>query len=702
MKTGIAFKVMLLVILSILLTLTGAILSAYLSVQNGFEKLALSGSVADKNIVEFIYSKEKSNCIDLAAAQSIRNQVITGLLDKNVESLQSVGVQAVKTGQMDSMVFLDAGGAVLAKAGEGVVDETVRNQYCAKQALAGSSCAAPEKEDAAGVVLRAASPVMKDGKVIGAVVIGKNLTAGNKFVDNVKKLLGSEVSIFWGDTRLSTTIEKDGVRATGTRLDNPEVSSAVLSNGKEFYTHTKMFGEDIMGGYWPLKGGDSAVAGMLFVGKNLSGIEDVQQGIIHKIFLASLGCLVVLAVVGLIFSRRLVGPILVLSEYARKIAGGAYDEQLDIKARDEIAVLAGSVGQMVANIKAKMEESDGAKSRAEVEADKAHHATIRAEEARKKAESARCEGMLHAADLLVGVAGVLSSASEELSEQVRHSSQGAEVQSSRISETATAMEEMTSTVLEVARSASRAAETTEQARLKAENGAVVVGQAVSGIMQVQTQALSLKDDMGALGKQAQGIGQVLNVISDIADQTNLLALNAAIEAARAGEAGRGFAVVADEVRKLAEKTMTATREVGEAIQGIQNGARLNIENVEKAVETIEDASALANQSGTALNEIVELIESASDQVRSIATASEEQSATSEEINRSIDEVNRISSETSQAMRQSEHAVGEVTTQAQALKGLIDELRSDCGFTPAGTAAPSALPPGGRAALPRGK
>jgi methyl-accepting chemotaxis protein len=702
MKTGIAFKVMLLVIVSILLTLAGATLSAYFSVQNGFGKLAKSGAVADKNVVEFIYEKTIDNCVDMATAQSIRNTMVAGILDKNVESLQTMGNLAVKTGQMDSMIILDAGGAVLVKAGDGVKDEIVRNQYCAKQALSGSACSAPENEESTGVVLRAASPVMKDGRIIGAVVIGKNLTAGNKFVDEVKKLLGSEVTMFWGDTRVSTSIDTGGTRVIGTKLDNSEVSSAVISNRKDYYSRSTLFGKEYEGAYWPLKGAGDAVVGMFFVGKDLSGIEDVQRGIINNILLASLACLVVLTVVGLLFSRRLVRPILLLTEYAGKIAGGSYDAKLEIQARDEIAELAGSVGLMVTNIKAKIEESEGAKSQAESEAEKARQATNHADEARKKAESARCEGMLHAADRLVGVAGVLSSASHELSDQVRQSSKGAEVQSSRISETATAMEEMTSTVLEVARNASKAAETTEQARNKAANGASVVGQAVSGIMQVQTQALSLKDDMGALGKQAQGIGQVLNVISDIADQTNLLALNAAIEAARAGEAGRGFAVVADEVRKLAEKTMTATREVGAAIQGIQDGARLNIENVEKAVRTIGDASALANQSGTALNEIVELIESASDQVRSIATASEQQSATSEEINRSIDEVNRISSETSQTMRQSDHAVGEVTSQAQALKSLIDELRSECGIKGDSASTGSALPVGSRAALPRGK
>jgi len=180
--------------------------------------------------------------------------------------------------------------------------------------------------------------------------------------------------------------------------------------------------------------------------------------------------------------------------------------------------------------------------------------------------------------------------------------------------------------------------------------------------------------MTTLGAQAQGIGHIMNVISDIADQTNLLALNAAIEAARAGEAGRGFAVVADEVRKLAEKTMTATKEVGDAIKQIQQGTQKNIGNVDRTVKTIEEATRLAKTSGDALGEIVDFVDRSTDQVRSIATASEQQSSASEEINRSVEEVNRIAAETSDALRQSAQAVGELAQQAQELSTMIEDMQ----------------------------
>lgn len=262
----------------------------------------------------------------------------------------------------------------------------------------------------------------------------------------------------------------------------------------------------------------------------------------------------------------------------------------------------------------------------------------------------------------------------DLSTFIEQAHRGADQQAGLAGEAATAMEQMNATVLEVLRSASDAAGTADQARDKAQQGAGVVDQVVHGIAQVQQQALALKSDMTELGHKAQGIGQIMTVISDIADQTNLLALNAAIEAARAGDAGRGFAVVADEVRKLAEKTMSATREVEQVITGIQNGARLNIDNVERAVETIGKATDLSHLAGSALGEIVSLVDHASEKVHSIATSSEEQSEASEQVTRSISMVNGICGETAGAMRQSAHSVVALSEQAQSLKTMISQMR----------------------------
>ena len=361
-----------------------------------------------------------------------------------------------------------------------------------------------------------------------------------------------------------------------------------------------------------------------------------------------------------------------LSELALKIAGGDLEAKFN-PARPEIGVF-GAMKQMVATLKGKIAEADQKSQQAKEESERAQKATAEAEEARRQAERAKAEGMLQAAHQLEGVVEIVTSASEELSAQVEQSSRGADEQSARVRETATAMEEMNATVLEVARNAQQAADVSNNARKQAIEGSQIVNEAVKGINTVHTQSQALKQDMDALGKQAESIGQVMGVIADIADQTNLLALNAAIEAARAGDAGRGFAVVADEVRKLAEKTMTATQEVGQAIKEIQEGTKKNIQNVEHAGESIEAATKLSVQSGESLKNILECVQLVNDQVQSIATASEQQSAASEEINRSVEQVATISSETAQAMEQAASAVAELAQQSQTLQHLIGEMK----------------------------
>ena len=358
-----------------------------------------------------------------------------------------------------------------------------------------------------------------------------------------------------------------------------------------------------------------------------------------------------------------------LDGVAKRVAGGDYNVD---DGSPKIGVY-GSIVEMVNALKTHIENAQRESENAREQSARAQEAMQQAEAASKEAQ-AKTQAMLVAADKLEAVGNVVSSASAELSAQIEQSDRGAAESASRLSEAATAMNEMNATVQEVAKNAGAASTASAETREKAEAGAQVVEKAVHSIEQVHQMSLELKDDMAQLNEHAQDITRIMGVISDIADQTNLLALNAAIEAARAGEAGRGFAVVADEVRKLAEKTMASTNDVGNAIKAIQESTSKSMTGVDNAVERIGEANELASRSGAALQEIVATVEATADQVNAIATASEEQSAASEEINQSIVQVNDMSKQTAEAMAEAARAVSDLAAQAQGLTDLIQDLK----------------------------
>lgn len=261
----------------------------------------------------------------------------------------------------------------------------------------------------------------------------------------------------------------------------------------------------------------------------------------------------------------------------------------------------------------------------------------------------------------------VSTAATQLTNQILMAHQGADEQRSRTTEVATAVEEMNATILEVARNAGAASETAHSAQETARIGASQVRDVIHVMDNVSSKARQLKNEMDDLGTQAEGIGRIMVVINDIADQTNLLALNAAIEAARAGEAGRGFAVVADEVRKLAEKSMQATKDVNSYIGAIQESARRNVTATEDTTSVIAKATAMSHEAGDSLEKILHLVESTDDQIRSIASASEQQSSASEEINLSTGEINRIALDTVEAMAHASQGIDNISKLASNLR-----------------------------------
>lgn len=276
---------------------------------------------------------------------------------------------------------------------------------------------------------------------------------------------------------------------------------------------------------------------------------------------------------------------------------------------------------------------------------------------------------------------MLAGATTQISASASESASGAKEQAGHVQQVASTMEEMTATVAEISRNAQEAALTSRESAASATSGGQVVDQTVASIRRIHERTTSVSAQMDSLDHRSEDIGRAVVVIREIAEQTNLLALNAAIEAARAGENGRGFAVVAGEVRRLAERTRTATDEISGMVVNIQSETRKSIEGIHSRSADVDQGLQMAAQAAAALQSIIENSGRTDSMISLIAGAATEQSAASGEIARNIAGISESAQQASSAATQTASACEELSRLSSDLESVVRQFRLDSDSAP---------------------
>ena len=361
--------------------------------------------------------------------------------------------------------------------------------------------------------------------------------------------------------------------------------------------------------------------------ENVSQAESAQ-----RLMLIVLGFSVLTAIgLGFFIAQVISRPVRELADKAQAVASGDLTVELTTNSNDEIGQLSVAFMRMVGNLRDTIGQVGEASS-------------------------------------------AVASASSEISSSTEQMAAGSQEQTSQAGEVASAVEEMTKTIVENSKNAGNTAETARKAKEAAEQGGAVVEETVAGMKRIAEVVIRSAVTVKALGKSSDEIGAIIGVIDDIADQTNLLALNAAIEAARAGEQGRGFAVVADEVRKLAERTTKATKEIAGMIKTIQGDTTGAVASMDEGTMEVENGIKLADRAGASLKEIVGMIQNLTDMVGQIAAASEEQSSASEQISKNVEGISAVTGETAQGTQQIARAAEDLNRLTETLQHLLDKFK----------------------------
>ncbi|MCE1188179.1 MAG: methyl-accepting chemotaxis protein [Ignavibacteria bacterium] len=561
------------------------------------------------------------------------------------------------------------------------------------------------------------SPIIDESRFIGIVGLDIAISDINKEVQNTKLLstgyfsIISKTGIVIAD-HFSKGLGERKISKLAEELEQPQLAdilAKVQSGTPGFIDYfDKRLNKDMRLYYKKFGYADWGILAVVPQEEIFAAVKKTTHTIIFigliSIFLASLFVYY--------FASNFTKPILQLSHAAGRIMNNDYSTSVSITTGDELEGLGNVFNNMTANISSSFEEVKRQSEAAQKSAEEAEVAKAKAQKQSEylanstkvilsemdkfsqgdltvhlsvqgtddisklfsgfNATVEKINALLHRVQDAVEAT---SSASTEISSSSEEMAAGSQETSAQMNDVASAVEEMTRTIYEMTQNAANASATANSSGKIASDGGKVVNETIEGMNRIAVVVEESAKTVFKLGQNSEKIGEIVQVIEDIADQTNLLALNAAIEAARAGEQGRGFAVVADEVRKLAERTTKATSEIGQMIKSIQADTLEAVQSMKKGTEQVNNGKILAVKAGEVLEQIVTGSKDLTTVVSRVAESSDELNIVAGEIGKNIESINTVTHESASGLQQIAKAAEDLNRLTDSLQGLVATFRT---------------------------
>lgn len=564
----------------------------------------------------------KTNAQGHADALAKSSQIIDAAKRRDAQALFAITTPLMKESKLDYMVITDPKGFVLIRTHEpGVIpkaDDSIANQKNVAQAMSGKSFVGIEEGKVVKLSVRAGAPLYDEtGTLVGVLSTGYVISQ-NGIVDSAKKMLNADFTLFLKEQRVATTIlDGKGQRNNGTSLDIPDIANTVLTEGKIYLGTNQVDGKEYTVAYGPLIGANGKSIGMVAAAIPIAFMEAISHKLTYLTLGVSVLTLILVVSSAIIFLRRMLKPLQSILEKISEISRGNLQiEKIDVSSQDEIGRLATSFNTMLGNLRELIQQV-------------AHSADQVSESSEELTANA-----VQTAEVANQVAIVI--------EQVSY---GAERQLQTVEDTGNVVGQMSAGIGEVVKHINIVAGSSAKSAQTAQQGSTAVGKAIAQMEKIEETVNRSAKVVTHLGERSKEIGQIVDTIAGIAAQTNLLALNAAIEAARAGEQGRGFAVVADEVRKLAEQSQEAAKQIATLIHEIKVDTASAVVAMDAGTTEVRIGAEVVNHAGQSFTEIYGSINEVSLQINEISVAIQEMTVSGERIVASVHEIDDISKNT---------------------------------------------------------